>query len=191
MTENGWKVYNKIVNGDCFYLDYGAYGALSTEDRLEVYQGLESRGDLLLPPERLKEFVQGSMLSEKDRVINDGFEVTLSDGESHAFSLELADQVKLIMLRVMALGGATQIPYEEKGKECRFYSAEDMTAICDAAQNHVLYHTSYSNSLKNYIDSLTEGVDMYCVYYGMEVPTEYQSDVFKTLFASNDEKSAS
>ena len=113
--------------------------------------------------------------------IKQGVDITLSDGNTYHFSLAVQDQLNLIALNLMISEGETSIPYHADGEACRFYSDEDIKQIIKATTQFKIYHTSYFNSLKMYIDSLNDISTISEVKYGMEVPSDYQSDVLKHL----------
>ena len=129
-------------------------------------------------------FIRSSKINEMSRACNQiieaGFDIELN-GESHHFSLTTQDQLNLISLQGMLGQGALQVPYHADGETCRFYSAEEMDAIISAATGFKIYHTTYYNALKNYINSLDNIQDIAAITYGIELPEEYQSDVLKTL----------
>lgn len=110
-----------------------------------------------------------------------GVDVTLSDGETHHFSLTTQDQLNLLTLSSMATAGQTNIPYHADGELCKFYSAEDILTVVDAAMSLVTYHTSYYNSLKAYVQVLTDAASVAAIGYGIEIPEEYRSEVLAVL----------
>ena len=110
-----------------------------------------------------------------------GIDVVLSDDKSHHFSLTEYDQVNLFKLETLAHSGAETLPYHEDDKPCQFFSAADIIAIANAATSYVTYHTTYTNSLKSYIKSLRSLNTIARVYYGIEIPEKYQSEVWKAL----------
>lgn len=110
-----------------------------------------------------------------------GIDVVLSDGESHHFSLTEYDQVNLFKLETLAHSGEEILPYHEDDKPCQFFSAADIITIANAATSYVTYHTTYTNSLKSYIKSLRSLNTIARVYYGIEIPEKYQSEVWKAL----------
>lgn len=115
-----------------------------------------------------------------------GIDVVLSDGESHHFSLTEYDQVNLFKLETLAHSGAETLPYHEDDKPCKFFPAEDIITIANAATNYVTYHTTYTNSLKSYIKSLRSLNTISRVYYGIEIPEKYQSEVWKAINTNED-----
>ena len=131
------------------------------------------------------DFVRSSKINEMSRtcnqVIESGFDLQLSDGNTHHFSLTTQDQINLISLGSMAANGMESIPYHADGEICRFYTAEEITTILAQATAFKIYHTTYYNALKNYINSLDSIEDIAAITYGIELPEEYQSAVLKSL----------
>ncbi len=110
-----------------------------------------------------------------------GIDVVVSDDKSHHFSLTEYDQVNLFKLETLAHSGEEMLPYHEDDKPCQFFSAADIITIANAATSYVTYHTTYTNSLKSYIKSLRSLNTIAKVYYGIEIPEKYQSEVWKAL----------
>jgi len=110
-----------------------------------------------------------------------GFDVKLADGEYHHFSLTVEDQLNINSLYGMIAAGAEQVPYHADGEPCRYFTAEEFTAIVQAATAHKTYHESYYNSLKSYVDSKRTEAGIFAIEYGTEIPAQYQSDVMKAL----------
>ncbi len=135
------------------------------------------------------EFIRTSKLNEMshtcNQVIESGFDLQLSDGNTHHFSLTTQDQINLISLGSMAANGMEEIPYHADGETCIFYTAEEINHIVTAATNYKIYHTTYYNALKNYINHLDTIEQIAAVTYGMELPEEYQTDVLKRLINEN------
>jgi predicted DNA-binding ArsR family transcriptional regulator len=50
-----------------------------------------------------------------------------------------------------------------------------------AVNKHKTYHTTYYNSLKNYINSLQTIEEIAAITYGIEIPDEYKSEVLKVI----------
>ena len=130
------------------------------------------------------EFIRTSKINEMSRtcnqVIEAGFDIELG-GKIEHFSLTTQDQLNLISLSSMAANGMEAIPYHADGEICRFYSNAEMQAIVAQATAFKIYHTTYYNALKNYINSLDTIEEIAAVTYGMPLPEEYQSDVLKSL----------
>lgn len=110
-----------------------------------------------------------------------GFDVTLSDGKDHHFSLTVEDQLNLNALFGLLAAGAEQVPYHADGETCVYFTAADMQTVVQEATAHKTYHESYFNSLKGYIASKRTAAAVNAIEYGTEIPEQYQSDVLKAL----------
>ena len=117
------------------------------------------------------------------QTIENGILITLSDGLEHRFSLTENDQANLMERQAQLMAGATQVSYHADGELCTYYSAEDMTAIIQANIFHKDYQTTYFNSLKHYINSMTDKNEVSAVEYGIEIPEQYQSQPLKDWLA--------
>lgn len=131
------------------------------------------------------EYVKAVKIAEMsaacNMIITEGFDVVLSDGESHHFSLTIQDQLNLITLSSMVAAGETVIPYHADGELCKGYSVDDINAITESATAFKTYHVTYYNSLKAYIESIDDICGVNSITYGVDIPEEYQSDVLKML----------
>lgn len=129
------------------------------------------------------EFVRSSKISEMSlqcrKTIEAGIDIQLRMETKH-FSMDTQDQLNLMSLGVMA---QTQelIPYHADGETCIFYTADEINQIVAAATAHKVYHTTYYNALKNYINSLTTIEEIAAITYGTPIPDEYQSEVLKVI----------
>lgn len=130
------------------------------------------------------EYIKSAKLTEMSntchQLIEAGFDITLTDGQTHHFSLDTQDQLNLITLSAMA---DTQelVPYHADGEVCKFYTSAEIKQIIAAATQFKIYHTTYYNALKQYINSLNSIEAVSAITYGTELPEEYQSDVFKAI----------
>lgn len=131
--------------------------------------------------EYVKAVKSAEMSATCNKIITNGFDAILSDGENHHFSLTIQDQLNLITLSSMVASGETVIPYHADGELCKGYSVEDITTIINTATSFKTYHVTYFNSLKVYIDSMNDINTVNNVVYGINIPEEYQSDVLKQL----------
>lgn len=119
-----------------------------------------------------------------NQAIVNGFDVELSDGRTHHFSLTVQDQLNLITLSSLAASGVDNIPYHADGELCEFFSVNDIQMIVKAATELKTYHTTYYNSLKLFIQSLGDRDDVANVIYGANIPDEYKSDVLIALLSN-------
>lgn len=133
--------------------------------------------------EELRSFIIEAMSRACNEAIKAGVDVTLSDGTTKHFGLTLEDQINLISLQNFQADGV--VPYHADGELCTYYSISDINSILQAAAAFKTYHTTYFNSLKNWIKSMQTKAELLAVNYGDEIPAEYQSDVLHYLEQQN------
>lgn len=129
----------------------------------------------------VKEAKVKEMKTECNKMITNGFDVELSDNQSHHFSLTVQDQLNLITSSQMVADGAETIPYHADGELCKYYTSEDMEKIITKANAFKTYHVAYFNSLKTYIGSLRSMAKIAAITYGSSIPSKYQSEVYIAL----------
>ena len=129
------------------------------------------------------EYVRTTKISEMSyacrTTIEAGFDLELR-GEMHHFSLDTQDQLNLISLSAMAQTQSL-IPYHADGEACIFYTSEEIGEIVETATAFKIYHTTYYNALKGYINALDSIEAISAITYGTEIPEEYKSDVLRAL----------
>lgn len=134
----------------------------------------------LIPDDGAVDFIRQSKLNEMSyacrQAIESGIDLQIQ-GENRHFSLTTQDQLNLMTLSATGEGA----PYHADGQECTFYSAEELQQLMAAANKHKTYHTTYYNSLKNYINSLQTIEEIAAITYGIEIPDEYKSEVLKVI----------
>lgn len=168
--------------------------AMASDEVIPAYEEPEPIPDPVYPEpfvsiedQATLQFVRDSKITEMSRtcrtVIEGGIDIELQDG-THHFSLDTQDQLNLISLGAMA---DTQelIPYHADGEICKFYTAAEIKSIVAAATAHKIYHTTYYNALKGYINSLETIQEISEIYYGIELPIAYQSDVYRVITNEN------
>ena len=114
-----------------------------------------------------------------EQIIYAGISVTLADGIVEHFALTEHDQLNLFGKQAQLAAGAEQLEYHSDGKPCRYYSATDMQTIIAAAMQHVSYHTTYCNALNMWVAGCETADELQQIYYGVDVPEQYQSEVLK------------
>lgn len=129
----------------------------------------------------VKERNLAKLSNDCQNTIYSGIDVTLTDGTVRHFDLEIEDQLNLLTLSTLVATGETSIPYHASDELCTYYSVEDISKIIDSATNFKTYHTSYYNSLKNWIMSMDNIAEIGNVVYGAEIPAEYCSEVLLEL----------
>lgn len=149
---------------------------------------LSNDGSVYQEPEPVEPYVptltelqavkKAEMSAACEQIIYAGITVTLSDGPEH-FSLTEKDQINLFGKQAQLAAGAQQLEYHQDGHPCRYYSAAEMQQIITAAMEHVSYHTTYCNSLNMWIAGTESAEDAENIFYGADIPEEYQSEVLK------------
>ena len=148
----------------------------------------EEEEQVIIPPtneadELTVEYVRASKLNQMSmtchNVIEAGFDLELR-GETKHFSLDTQDQLNLISLSAMAQSQSL-IPYHADGEECVFYTSEEIGQIVETATAFKIYHTTYYNALKGYINALETIEEIAAIEYGTPIPEEYKSDVLRAL----------
>ena len=114
-----------------------------------------------------------------EQAIYSGVSVTLADGSTEHFALTEHDQLNLFGKQVQFTAGAEQMEYHSDGQPCRYYSAADMQTIITTAMWHVSYHTTYCNALNMWISGAQTAEEIQQIFYGADVPEQYQSEVLK------------
>lgn len=178
---------------------------ISEEDYIVFKKALDEQKEIIdpepyIPPEptpeekEKEEERKSSLQFVKDRkieymsylcnqTIEKGIKVILSDGELHTFALTEKDQTNLMGRLTQINAGALQVSYHADNDICVYYSAEDMMKIIQTSMFYIDFQTTYFNSLKHYINSMDNLINVSSVYYGMEIPEEYQSEPLKDLLA--------
>lgn len=114
-----------------------------------------------------------------EQAIYFGVSVTLKDGSSEHFALTEHDQLNLFGKQVQLAAGSEQLEYHSDGQPCRYYSAADMQTIIAKAIWHVSYHTTYCNALNMWVAGIETADDLQQIFYGADVPQQYQNEVLK------------
>ena len=182
-----------FMSADIIEIDFDEYKALydAIERDEEIIHEQTQDEDYEEPPvieyddgitiEAAKEMKNTEMNYTCHKIIEAGFDITLSDGETHHFSLTTQDQLNLITLSSMVASGADQVPYHADGELCQYYSAADIQLIVNTATALKTYHTTYVNALKMYVRSLDTIESILSIEYGVDLPEEFQSDVLKNI----------
>ncbi len=95
------------------------------------------------------------------------------DYKGEHFSYTLEDQNNIDNLLSMAQTSNMSVPYHADGMNCKLYSVEDVLAIYIAQKSNITHHTTYSNQLKQYVNTLTTKEDIEAVTYGQPLEGEY------------------
>ena len=183
-----------LTGWNTVYRDEGQTVYLSDDG--SVYQTPDpDTGGEILPPEPYVPTIAELQSSKKQEInqaceqaIYSGVDVTLTDGSAEHFSLTEHDQLNLFGKQVQLAAGTTELEYHADGQLCKYYSAEDMQIITSTAMAYVSYHTTYCNAVNMWIAGCESANDIQQIYYGADVPEQYQSDVLKAYIATEKEK---
>jgi hypothetical protein len=115
----------------------------------------------------------------KNKIVS-GFTIELSDGEQN-FKLTTEDQLNLMQLENQLSSGESYFIYHSTNQPCKLYDKEDMQRIISAFRKHVLYHTTYYNAVKQYINSLTDIKKVNLFSYGMDVSDTVENVILKQI----------
>ena len=178
-----------LTGWNTVYRDEGQTVYLS--DDSSVYQKPDPDSGEVLPPEpyvptlaELQSAKKQEISQACERIIYSGVDVTFKGGSVEHFSLTEHDQLNLFGKQVQLAAGAEQLEYHSDGQPCRYYSTADMQTIITAAMQHVSYHTTYCNAVNMWIAGCESAEEVQAIYYGEDVPEQYQSDVLKAYIAS-------
>lgn len=173
----------KLIDWNTVYRDEGQTVYLSDDG--SVYVPPEDP-EPVTPPEPYEPTITELQSSKKQEIsqaceqaIYSGVSVTLADGSTEHFALTEHDQLNLFGKQVQLASGLAQLEYHSDGQPCRYYSAADMQTIITTAMWHVSYHTTYCNALNMWVAGVETADDLQQIFYGADVPEQYQSEVLK------------
>lgn len=113
--------------------------------------------------------------------ITDGFTISLTNGNRHSFRLTAEDQLNLLSLENQLNAGAETFIYHSTGCPCQVFTRNDMRKIINAYRKHVLYHTTYFNSAKQYINSLDSLDKVDAFTYGTTVVGAVKDPILREI----------
>lgn len=156
--------------------DYNSlYTAIENNENIESEVEVIQESEDVINEDNTLEFVRSSKISEMRAICNksitNGFDVVLSDGNSHHFSLTIYDQINI--LSMIACGNTSERFYHADGERNTIYSADDVKLIFNKFMDLKTRHTMYFNEIKRYINSLTDINSINKVEYGMNIPGYY------------------
>lgn len=131
----------------------------------------------------LKQMKTEEISSKCSETIGKGIDVELSIGTKH-FSLTDRDQMNLFGKKDQINNDTEKdkFEYHSDGEPCVYYSREDMTKIVENSFAFVSYHTTYCNSVFDWIRKLESADDVRSITYGDYIPEEYQSEVMSDYY---------
>jgi hypothetical protein len=111
-----------------------------------------------------------------------GFTVVLADGEEKHFKLTTEDQLNLMVIEAQLLNTQSEcFIYHATDLPCVVMSRTDMARIVKAARAHQLYHTTYFNFAKQYVNSLTDLRAVHEFTYGTDVSSIADDNILKQI----------
>lgn len=124
------------------------------------------------------EEVKSSKIAEMSLICSEkirfGCDVVLSSGDTEHFSLSEVDQINLTNA-MMAVGfGEKTYPYHADDKICKKYTAEDILRIANSAKATIVYHTTYFNHVKQWINREHDITVVQNIEYGTKLPEDLQ-----------------
>ncbi len=187
-----YHAFTTVYRNDSTTVEYNGY-ELSNDGSVYIEPTPEEQPE---PVEPTLDEVKESKISELNNVqqetIVNGVDVTLSDGNSHHFSLSEYDQISLMALQTQVTAGVEQIPWHTADSDtgCEYFSNADMATIIAKALAHVTWHVTYFINLKIYINALETVDEVNAIEYGVYIPEEYQDDVMKDLYKAMEKSNA-
>lgn len=193
--EDSYHGFTTIYRNDEFTEAYNGYqlsndGSVYVEPEPDPEPIPEPDPEPEPEPEPTLEETQESKIAEmnsiQQQIIQNGVDVILSDGSIEHFTLKDQDQTSLMGLQTKVLVGEGNIPWHtaDETEHCKFYSNTDMALITTAAMNYVTWHVTYFRDIRIYIRSLQTKEEVESVFYGMDIPEEYQSEPLKAMIAA-------
>lgn len=112
-----------------------------------------------------------------------GVNVELSAGTQH-FPLQDEDQ-RFLMGKQLELSGSSAelVSYQDSDNHCMLLSRDDMQKIITAALLYVNMKTTYRNNLCEWVDQCETKEATGEIFYGADIPEEYQNEVFRMYLA--------
>ena len=162
-------IYQTIENGYILSNDGSVYAPPTDPDPEPVYEPTL---------DELKTAKRQEVGDACEQTIAKGIDVQLPGGVEH-FALTANDQINLIGSQAAVTAGEQQIAYHEDGQPCRYYTPDEIALIVQQTMFWIGYHRTYCNSINMWIQAVTDKEDLQEIYYGADVPTEYQSEVLK------------
>lgn len=139
--------------------------------------------------EELKEYKLSEVSADCEADVCAGETVELPNGDRKKFQYKYLDQINLNQLMMFALTNPeiSLFPYHSSKNSCEFYDRASMLAITTTLTIRKIRLTTYCNQLKMYIRSLENLEDLKGIYYGMELPQEYQDVITEIVSGTIEE----
>lgn len=175
----GWKItgYDTVYRGEGKTIQLSNDGSIYVEpDPAPTTEPIPSYIPTLKEEKTMK---KEEVSHACKQIIYAGVDVALADGTIEHYSLTECDQINLLRKQVEVSSGKKQIEYHADGRHFRYYSSVDMQTIIRVASQYISYHTTYCNALNIWIERSQTIDEISKIYYGIDVPEEYMSEIFK------------
>ena len=103
------------------------------------------------------------------------------DNKSYEFKLTTEDQINLLNLENQLNSGNKTFIYHATGLPCQIFTREDVSRVIKAYKKHILYHTTYFNTAKQYINSLTNIDKIKAFAYGDNVVGKVKDPIIRQI----------
>ncbi|MCM1236872.1 MAG: acyl carrier protein [Ruminococcus flavefaciens] len=179
-ADNGWDYTDfttiyRLIDGGAQFSNNG-----STYTAPPVPEPLPEPEPYVPTLEEVKETKRQEIRMAYQSVKAAGVDVELSVGREH-FPLS-DEEVSFLYGKQIELstGNNEPVAYQDSSNRCKFYSKDDMQIIINEAFKFVSYQTTYRNSLWEWIDECQTKEEVEAIFYGCDIPEQYQNDVFKS-----------
>jgi hypothetical protein len=127
-----------------------------------------------------------TILSEQcKKAITSGFTIKLQD-KVQSFKLTTEDQLNLLQIEGRISSGEEYFIYHATNSPCKLYSKADMLKIIKAFKKHTLYHTTYYNVVKQYLNSVTDLNELESFVYGTDISKFAKSTTVSQILLNGD-----
>lgn len=137
------------------------------------------------PPPTLEE-LRAAKLQEVGAACTAAIYAGIGVGDSH-YSLTEHDQMEIMAQYTAVKEGTAAVPYHADGELCRMYTAEEFTALAQAATGHVFYHRTYCNHMNAWIKR-ADLEELAGITYGVPLPEDLNQSMLKILAEAEAEK---
>ena len=114
------------------------------------------------------------------QIVN-GFSVVLQDGKSYNFKLTTEDQLNLINIESQLNAGVESFVYHATNQPCQVFTRDDMQKIVTSFRKHLLYHTTYFNMAKQYINASTDINSVNKFAYGTDISDSVEDKLLRRI----------
>lgn len=179
---DGWPEFPETVSGSggtvqLVEIDADTYAALlqaldSGEEYVPEVE-IEQEPDVTL--EFVVEQKVAQLNKDCEKVIEAGFTLQMSDGESYHFTMKNEDQIAMMSIMARVQTGETEFDFYASDRKCLTMTAEDATNLVTTATAFRSYHVAYFRCMAEWVESLSVIKEVATVAYGDVVPEGFRS----------------